>query len=389
MDGIKDEIHGGDSDLKNTEVLLDIRYISDFVRKLSRREMDEAIERISNKISEDDFHPKMSVASVIFEITILDEALEDPLDETVRIDTILSIVDSLDRITLDIFLEIIEIKIESGNFNHFSAESEVCDSCGECFDSMVNLVNHLEQSHVEEMLDCPQCGEMLPGSCLRKHIDSTHVPTSASADFIYDCDVCKKDFVSSLALKRHKKKEHTEESLKTDCTECSAAVTDMNTHMKSHEEKKFCCEHCSKRYRTKFDLKTHMNSVHLKVFSTCPHCGRQTANLNKHIYGNHTNEFPCNICGKRFARQTQLNYHIKAHDRGTIIEKAAPDIQKERKRLANKKYLEKRKARKVLDSELHEHEKNLKRIWARKNREKLMKYKKEYNEKKKCIKMKD
>ena len=90
---------------------------------------------------------------------------------------------------------------------------------------MINLVNHLEQSHVEEMLDCPQCGEMLPGSCLRKHIDSTHVLTSASADFSYNCDVCKKDFVSSLALKRHKKKEHTEESLKTDCTECSAVVT--------------------------------------------------------------------------------------------------------------------------------------------------------------------
>ena len=75
------------------------------------------------------------------------------------------------------------------------------------------------------MLDCPQYGEMLTGSCLRKHIDGTHVLTSTSADFNYNCDVCKKDFVSSLALKRHKQKEHTEESLKTDCTECFAVVT--------------------------------------------------------------------------------------------------------------------------------------------------------------------
>ena len=78
---------------------------------------------------------------------------------------------------------------------------------------------------------------------------------------------------------------------------------------------------------------------------------------------------------------------MKAHERGTIVERAGPEVQRERKRLANQKYLEKRKARKEVDSELHEHEKNLKRIWARKNRDKLMKYKKEYNEKKRTLKM--
>ena len=40
---------------------------------------------------------------------------------------------------------------------------------------MINLVNHLEKSHVEEMLDCPQNGEMLTGSWLRKHTTANEV----------------------------------------------------------------------------------------------------------------------------------------------------------------------------------------------------------------------
>ena len=126
-----------------------------------------------------------------------------------------------------------------------------------------------------------------------------------------------------------------------------------------------------------------MNSVHLGMKEMCPHCGKETANLSKHIYSNHMHEFPCKLCGRVFARQSQLQYHLKAHEKGTIIEKASPDVLKARKKLANLKYLEKRKARKMEDKELHEHEKSLKRVWARKNRLKLMEYKKEYYEKKK------
>ena len=74
--------------------------------------------------------------------------------------------------------------------------------------------------------------------------------------------------------------------------------------------------------------------------------------------------------------------NVKSARRGTIIEKATPDVLKEKKKLANLKYLEKRRERKKEDKELHEHEKTLKRVWARKNRDKLMKYKRDYYERK-------
>ena len=300
---------------------------------------------------------------------------------------VVAILDSLDKQELDMFLVEVEASIEARNAEF---PPEACEACDKTFMTVESLVKHIEREHQEDVKDCPVCSEALLGTTLAEHMADVHGVLRARRVVLessHSCSICHETFVSELALKRHVKKIHSEMEFKMECSECFAQVTDLNTHMKSHQEKRFSCEVCHKKYRTKFDLKTHMNSVHLKVLDTCPHCGRQTANLNKHIYGNHTNEFSCNICGKLFARQTQLNYHMKAHERGTIVEKAGPNKQKERKRLANQKYLEKRRVRKELDADLHEHEKNLKRIWARKNREKLMKYKKEYNQKKRSLKV--
>lgn len=161
------------------------------------------------------------------------------------------------------------------------------------------------------------------------------------------------------------------------CEICKSEVVNLRSHMKSHQDKKLKCDYCEKIYRTNFDRRSHINSAHLAKLEACSTCGKLTANLRKHIYGNHQHSIPCEKCGKTFARQSQLKYHLEAHERGTIVVKADPEILRERKRLANRKYLDKRNILKKNNKELHEHERNLKRIWARKNRAKLLEYKKE------------
>ena len=367
---------------------LSVHHIGQFVSQLSRQEMDDAIEHITGRVTQGELVALLPPGQVIQVIKGMQETGDTQEVHAEKWGTVCSVLDSFDRGALDIFLEEVEVKIELGL--NLAALPETCDSCGECFSSVEALVSHIEQDHEEEVLDCPQCGDQLHGVPMAEHMANMHkhrlMPTRVKLELSHECTLCDQTFVSTLAVKRHVKKVHRQAEAKVECTECSALVTDLNTHMKSHQEKKFACNDCPKKYRTNFDLKTHMKSVHLKVLDTCPHCGRQTANLKKHIYGNHTNDFPCDLCGRHFARQTQLNYHMKAHERGTIVEKAGPDVQKERKRVANQKYLEKRKVRKEMDADLHEHEKNLKRIWARKNRDKLMKYKKEYYEKKRTMK---
>jgi len=460
--------------------------IEQFVNKLQRYEIDKLIEHIDEKVLTGDFSTKLGPSRVLQEIEKLD--IEDSSSFNMkRYAIIYNIVDSLSKKDLDLFLEIVELKIESGLSDESKLESSIydedntlenvynchacfegfdciesleihvekshltipvtfcCSICDEQFQNKNNLCNHIKEVHCSDQIKCFECEELFESeellskhmvelhndqtirtvchicdqaiqeSSLAKHIISKHenksdvkndIICANSGDGFGDseinrkqhdklssnilsvgsnlkCKICDKIFGSSETLERHIKRLHTEkEGPKEFCYVCITYVRDLKMHMKSHEEKKFQCEKCPKRYRTKFDLKTHVKSVHLGVKEPCPHCGKMTANLKKHVYGNHMHEFPCEICGKVFARQTQLNYHLRAHERGTIIEKATPDVIKEKKKLANLKYLEKRRERKKEDKELHEHEKTLKRIWAKKNREKLMKYKREYYERK-------
>eukprot|EP00092_Neocalanus_flemingeri_P001428 GFUD01001524.1.p1 GENE.GFUD01001524.1~~GFUD01001524.1.p1 ORF type:complete len:496 (+),score=120.83 GFUD01001524.1:54-1541(+) len=436
--------------------------IKDFVRKLQRYEIDKLIEHIDEKVLSGDFSTKMSVIKVIEEIEKLE--IEDANNFNMkRYAIIYNIVDSFGKEELDIFLEVVEMKLESGFENDTSrdelnsSEIEVendsienffkCHICTKDFECVEELELHVEKFHLrspvtffcsicdqkfeekrqlrmhirkvhcneeihcleceqifetEELLTahiseihfdkelnvtCPHCQDLVQEHRLEDHMKENHQKKSSRKKVFVGsnlkCNDCDKTFGNSQTLERHTKRFHTSnKGPKVMCEICNTEVNDKKTHMKSHEEKKFQCEQCPKRYRTKFDLKTHMKSVHLGVKESCPHCGKLTANLSKHIYGNHMHEFPCEICGKVFARQTQLNYHLRAHERGTIIEKAPPDVLKEKKKMANLKYLEKRRERKKDNKELHEHEKTLKRVWARKNREKLMKYKKEYYERK-------
>jgi len=407
--------------------VLDEEIIEQFVNRLQRYEVDKLIEHIDEKVITGDFSTKMSIPKVIEEIGKL--TIEDATHFNMkRYAVIYNIVDSFGKEELDIFLEIVEIKIESGFDENVddgdladapvvdTADQETiledlvcCHICSAVFETTECLDLHVEEIHLKSpvVFCCSICDKQFDEkNNLQNHIKEEHLhlpeefPNKLESKLkekqlklptrkkVYvgsklKCSECNKTFGNSLTMERHIKRFHSlKNGPKLKCDLCDSEVSDLKNHMKSHEEKKHRCEQCPKKYRTKFDLKTHIKSVHLDVKEPCPHCGKMTANLSKHIYSNHMHEFPCEICGKIFARQNQLNYHLAAHERGTIVEKAPPDVLKEKKKLANLKYLEKRKERKKENKELHEHEKELKRMWARKNRDKLIKYKKEYYEKK-------
>jgi uncharacterized Zn-finger protein len=90
---------------------------------------------------------------------------------------------------------------------------------------------------------------------------------------------------------------------------------------------------CGKTYKTRFNLRRHINSSHLKIKSfICPECNKHFVskqNLKEHHYI-HTGEkpFPCDEpgCCKRFRQVSQLSIHKRIHYRQRIGSKIFQEI---------------------------------------------------------------
>lgn len=90
---------------------------------------------------------------------------------------------------------------------------------------------------------------------------------------------------------------------------------------------------CGKTYKTRFNLRRHINSSHLKIKGfTCPECNKpfvSKQNLKEHHFI-HTGEkpFPCDEpgCQKRFRQVSQLSIHKRIHYRHRIGSKLTPEI---------------------------------------------------------------
>merc|ERR1712000_369082 len=96
----------------------------------------------------------------------------------------------------------------------------------------------------------------------------------------------------------------------------------LNVHIKSvHLKVKFDCEFCDYQSTQKSHLKTHINTVHLKLKPfQCNECDQsfgQSGHLKRHVDSVHKKiRFHCSFdgCNKSFSRKTQLNQHFKLHE---------------------------------------------------------------------------
>jgi len=85
----------------------------------------------------------------------------------------------------------------------------------------------------------------------------------------------------------------------------------------------YCCMHadCDSEYSTKFNLKKHVESVHMKVKKfKCPSCcvyfsSKQSLQEHTNI---HTGAMPfkCILCEKYFRQASQLSLHKRVHIKG-------------------------------------------------------------------------
>lgn len=83
----------------------------------------------------------------------------------------------------------------------------------------------------------------------------------------------------------------------------------------------YCCmfEGCDKSYKSKFNLKWHIEKIHLKSKKySCPKCNQSFAsnqNLKEHKYKHEGKKpYKCRLCGEQFRQYSFLYIHMREHD---------------------------------------------------------------------------
>ena len=118
-----------------------------------------------------------------------------------------------------------------------------------------------EEANMKLYYFCEICGKSYANkSALKTH--RMHVHENYSEDV--PCDVCGKSFRTRELLKQHQEREHNEFP-KYACDTCGQRFGN-NYHLKRHEvihtDEEFPCTMCSRRFKRKDGLDTHMAHIH-------------------------------------------------------------------------------------------------------------------------------
>nr|XP_029710926.1 zinc finger protein 34-like [Aedes albopictus] len=143
------------------------------------------------------------------------------------------------------------------------------------------------------------------------------------------CEMCKKVFKNRKMLARHQEIHSSENKYK--CRYCGRwfrARSSWYNHELKHRnaigkeeklEREFLCEVCAKGFKTKKQLKDHLEIVHQGVkryhCDICKKSFTRNGSLAEHKLIQHAGikQFACNVCGKTFGKEDSLKTHRSIH----------------------------------------------------------------------------
>ena len=195
-------------------------------------------------------------------------------------------------------------ELSVADFKHF------CELCGLKFLTNNSMLYHKKIQHrigFKAMSKCKVCRMEVKPKKMRKHMN-TH------GEGATDCKLCYKTFRNTYSLKCHEIKSHKgeKEYLNIEITE---------------DILKFKCIKCVNKFVSYGILEQHMNHQH---GTECKLCYRNLSNVHKmprHMKFAHKDDlefmdkditdsdlkYPCNICNRRFVKDTLLISHKREH----------------------------------------------------------------------------
>ena len=184
----------------------------------------------------------------------------------------------------------IEDMVQEGKANlkvRLKGKSYSCNLCGFTCRSKNGVHEHKKRQHTEKTLKCPKCDKVYGVMRdLRKHI-RRHTSQ-------YKCEQCGKTYKEERNYKHH-----------------------IKTHQDDYVPPQFGCDQCEKSFTTKYVLQTHVDQVHKGnvpewLCTTCGKKFKQKHSLAEHNLI-HTGErpFECKICHKTFRHKgSRVNHEL-------------------------------------------------------------------------------
>ncbi|ODM89029.1 putative zinc finger protein [Orchesella cincta] len=175
---------------------------------------------------------------------------------------------------------------------HAKVKKIECIICQYRARTIFYLMKHINVHTRERPYNCPECQQHLDDSYIKVHIIREHRPEEWHK---FKCSLCAKQFDPKAFSRRNR----------------------LTTHLGSHN-KPFSCPICKKKLATKAGLKLHLiahSGEKPASYKECPARFSTVSVLNQHVKQVHRTErpFPCNLCGKAFARAGLRNEHLASH----------------------------------------------------------------------------
>ncbi|ELU18508.1 hypothetical protein CAPTEDRAFT_149694 [Capitella teleta] len=236
---------------------------------------------------------------------------------------------------------------------HHTKTLHKCTMCTKSFAIASDLANHMRIHKKNAEKDtgtkkepvrnymCRLCGYRGIVYAVRVHMQRKHKPGGHPCS---DCSCC---FATKSELNRHAKSHLTPEEVQQRvekrrrvptsrvwaCHICPYTTphseTDLKEHIsRKHEAPKLKCEYCGKMFAVSYDLKDHINHMHLKLKRVvCDICGLEVhrKNLKAHVQRVHEKLRPyrCDICNRSFGDRRFLlrhkTHHLPKEKRATTV----------------------------------------------------------------------
>ncbi|XP_070188665.1 oocyte zinc finger protein XlCOF6-like [Littorina saxatilis] len=226
-----------------------------------------------------------------------------------------------------------------------TANSHVCHICGKGFKLKNALQAHLDAHAGVKLHFCEICGDgFVRFSSLCQHRNNLHGPKKSELPF--KCHLCPNTFRLQAWLDRHIVQKHSSGvgEISQDCEMCQSLAitsvpcplhggsakdtfpcpqcdkvfakdTNLKVHMKQHQEPKFSCDICHKKFTYKCNMMRHRDTHSTEKQFHCDICAKQFCTkflLASHMrMHNQDLMFKCEICGKGLTRKDYLKNHIK------------------------------------------------------------------------------